>query len=316
MKIKFWGTRGSLPIAMTSAMVRQKLIHALLEARGRSFDNENDVAAFVDELPFHISGTFGGHSSCVQIDTGSGDFIICDCGSGLRPLGLYSMGASKGKGRYHIFISHPHWDHIMGFPFFVPAYVPGNRITIYGCHDNLQGAFSQQQRAPFFPVDFSVLGAEIDFVRLETDQCYEIAGMSVTAKRQIHGGDSYGYRFQKDNKILVYSTDAEHKQEDVVEIDAAVEFFRDADAIVFDAMYSLADAMSLKEDWGHSSNVVGVELAQMAGARRLCLFHHEPTSNDLTLLNIQQETERLEEITRADYPLQVITTYDGLELEL
>jgi ribonuclease BN (tRNA processing enzyme) len=79
-------------------------------------------------------------------------------------------------------------------------------------------------------------------------------------------------------------------------------------------MYSLADAMSVKEDWGHSSNMVGVELAQLAGAKCLCLFHHEPTSTDEKLFAIHRETERLEEITRTGFPLRILTAYDGLEL--
>ncbi|MEI6703403.1 MAG: MBL fold metallo-hydrolase [Deltaproteobacteria bacterium] len=317
MKVTFCGTRGSLPVSMTADMVRKKLVDALIAARGRSLDTREKITEFVDlELPFGTAGTFGGHSSSVQIDTGCGEFILCDCGSGARPFGLHAIKASRGRGRYHIFMSHLHWDHIMGFPFLVPAYVPGNKITIYGCHADLQGAFAQQQHSPFFPVEFDSLGAEIDFIRLEPGRSYEIAGMNVTTKRQLHGGGSFGYRFEVNGKTLVYSTDAEHKQDDATEIDSAIEFFSKADAIIFDAMYSLADSMSIKEDWGHSSNMVGVELAQLAGAKRLCLFHHEPTLDDDRLLEIHQETERLEEITRGEYRLQIITTYDGLELVL
>ncbi len=95
-----------------------------------------------------------------------------------------------------------------------------------------------------------------------------------------------------------------------------MEFFRDADLVIFDAQYSLAEAMSVKEDWGHSSNIVGVELCQMAGARHLCLFHHEPVLDDDALAAILQETRRLEEITRGDRPLRVSAAYDGMEITL
>jgi phosphoribosyl 1,2-cyclic phosphodiesterase len=317
MRIKFWGTRGSLPIALSATQVRQKVIAALIAAQGKTFADDNQIAAFVDdELPFSISGTYGGNSSCVQIITGSDEFVLCDCGSGMRPFGNHALVASQGKGRYHIFISHPHWDHLMGFPFFVPAYIPGNTITMYGCHARLVEAFAQQQHAPYFPVEFAALGATIDFVRLEPGKEYAIAGMTVVAKRQLHGGGSFGYRFSAGGRVLVYASDAEYKQEDLAEIDATVGFFRDADAVIFDAMYTLADSMSIKEDWGHSSNMVGVELCQMAGAKRLCMFHHEPTNDDQRLLTIQVETERLEQITRDGAPLPVITAYDGLELDL
>jgi phosphoribosyl 1,2-cyclic phosphodiesterase len=317
MRVKFWGTRGSLPVAMTADMVRQKLIKAFNAAIGVPLVTPEAIEDFVDtKLPFQIAGAFGGHSSCVQLETGSADFVMLDVGSGARPFGNYSMQASAGKGRYHIFLSHPHWDHIMGFPFFIPAYVPGNRITIYGGHDSLRDVFSAQQRAPFFPVDFSVLDAEIDFVRLKPGQCYDIAGTTVSMMKQVHGGDSYGYRFAKDGKIVVYATDAEHKLDNAGQLQEVIRFFQDADAVIFDAMYSLADAMSVREDWGHSSNMVGVELCQSAKAKRICLFHHEPNSDDEKLMDIHRETKQLEEIIRDGSPLEIITTYDGLELLL
>ncbi len=149
------------------------------------------------------------------------------------------------------------------FPFFTPAYIPGNHIRIYGCHAELAEAFRRQQSAPCFPVEFDRLGASIDFVRLEPGRTYEIAGCLVTAKLQRHTNDSYGYRFEQGGKILVYSTDSEHKLDDDGERREFVGFFRDADFVIFDAMYSLADAISVKEDWGHSSNIVGVELCQI-----------------------------------------------------
>jgi ribonuclease BN (tRNA processing enzyme) len=132
--------------------------------------------------------------------------------------------------------------------------------------------------------------------------------------RQVHGGDSYGYRFEQDGKVVVYSTDSEHKSGDLAETERFVAFFRNADVVIFDAMYALADAMSVKEDWGHSSNIVGVELCQMAGARHLCLYHHEPIHDDERLARILAETRRLEEITRGEHKLEVSAAFDGMEL--
>ena len=129
-------------------------------------------------------------------------------------------------------------------------------------------------------MDFAALGADIEFVRLEAGKTCEIAGLAVTPMLQRHAGDSYGYRFAADGKTVVYSTDSEHALVDLEETRRFVDFFHDADLVIFDAMYSLADAISVKADWGHSSNIVGVELCQMAGARELCLFHHEPVHDD------------------------------------
>jgi phosphoribosyl 1,2-cyclic phosphodiesterase len=317
MLVRFWGTRGSLPVALTSSAVKGKLVAALLRASGRMLATPEQARRFVDqELDFEVSSTFGGNTSCVQIETGSGEYIVCDVGSGARVFGnhvLATHGAAKGN-TFHILMSHVHWDHVMGFPFFMPAYIPGNRIRIYGCHAELEEGFRRQNAAPSFPVDFSRMGASIEFVRLEPGRDHEIAGLTVRAKRQHHGGDSYGYRIAHDGKAVVYSTDAEHKQDDPDEIRGFVEFFREADLVIFDAMYSLADAISVKEDWGHSSNVVGVELCQMARARHLCLFHHEPIFDDARLAALLRETRRFEEITRGDHRLEISAAYDGLEI--
>ena len=318
LKVKFWGTRGSIPVAMTSAEVRRKLISALTRASGRKLETPEQAAAFLDrELDFAGSHTFGGNSSCVEIVTGQRDFVLCDLGSGARVFGNEVLATRGASGqRFHVFMSHPHWDHIMGFPFFMPAYTPGNQIRIYGCHADLEDAFRGQHAAPSFPVDFSRLSASIEFVRLEPDRDYEIAGLRVRPKLQRHGGDSYGYRFQAGDKVVVYSTDAEHKQDELTEIKAFAEFFRDADLVIFDSQYSLAEATSIKEDWGHSSNVVGLELCQMAHAKRLCLYHHEPVSDDERIASLLAETRRLEEITRGDRRVEILAAYDGMEIAL
>jgi phosphoribosyl 1,2-cyclic phosphodiesterase len=302
---------------MPAATLRLRLADLLTKTIDAPLTSPAQVEAFLDrECP--VPATFGGNSSCVQLEIGGDEYIVCDLGSGARAFGNHVL-ATRGPGTpstFHVFMSHVHWDHIMGFPFFVPAYIPGNVVRIYGCHDVLEEAFRRQHAAPSFPVDFSRLGARIDFVRLEPDKRYEIAGLSVRTMRQHHGGDSYGYRFERDGVVVVYSTDSEHKLDDPAATEAFVEFFRDADLVIFDAMYSLADAISVKEDWGHSSNVVGVELCQMARARHLCMFHHEPAYDDAQLRRVLADTRRLEEITRGATRLEVSSAYDGMEIEL
>jgi Metal-dependent hydrolases of the beta-lactamase superfamily I len=226
LKIRFWGTRGSIPVALTAAQLRDKLIAVLAAADGRKLNGPTAVAHFVDqELGFAVAGTYGGHTACVQIEGGGAEHVICDLGTGVRPFGqamLTRFGAAAQT--YHVFMSHVHWDHIMGFPFFMPAYIPGNRIVIHGCHAGLEQAFRRQQDVPSFPVDFSQLAASIEFNRLEPGQHYEIAGLRVTAKLQRHSGDSYGYRFEQAGKTVVYSTDSEHVLDNLAESDGFVEF--------------------------------------------------------------------------------------------
>jgi phosphoribosyl 1,2-cyclic phosphodiesterase len=319
LRVTFWGTRGSIPVALDTTSIRDKLTRAIVAAAGKGLDTHEKARAWVEtELDFAVSHTFGGNSPCIQLDGGDKEYLLCDLGSGVRVFGNHVL-ARDGPAKpnvYHVFQSHLHWDHIMGFPFFAPAYVPGNTIRIYGCHKELESALRRQQDAPCFPVPFHRLGATIEFVTLEPGRSYDIAGWSVTAKLQAHSGDSYGYRFVRDGRIIIYSTDSEHRLDDAGAVEGAATFFADADLVIFDAMYSLAEAVSVKEDWGHSSNVVGVELCQLANAKHLVLFHHEPANNDERIAQIWRETLRYEEISRTGEPLRVSVAYDGLEIAL
>jgi phosphoribosyl 1,2-cyclic phosphodiesterase len=321
VRIRFWGTRGSLPVALTWRDVRDRLARALVAANGRNLDTIEKAHAFTErELGFVLSHTFGGHSSCVEVEPAGApqdEYFVCDMGSGARPFGEHVMArTSMRPAIVNIFMSHMHWDHIMGFPFFGPAYGRGNLIRIHGCHAELEHAFRRQQDPPSFPVPFGALAAKIEFVRMEPGKAHALHGMTVTPQLQHHSGDSYGFRFESGGRSAVYTTDSEHKLDDQAARARIVQFFRGADLVIFDAMYSLAEAVSVKADWGHSSNVVGVELCQAARARRLALFHHEPANGDEAIERILRETRRLEELTRDRHPLEVIAAYDGLEIEL
>lgn len=316
--VRFWGTRGSLPVALTAAGLQTRLREVLRAARGQPLDSDADIDRLLGSLPFALAGTYGGHSSCVQILGDGSDWLVCDMGSGLRPLGQAAMAQRAGKPQtFHIFMSHLHWDHIMGLPFFVPAFIPGNRVFIYGSHAELEMALRRQQEPPSFPVDFdTIFEGRVQFVHLEPGVAHEVAGLRVTTMLQRHAGDSYGYRFEAGGKVLVYSTDSEHPLADPAHTERFVQFFGGADLVIFDAMYSLADAISVKADWGHSSNVVGVELCQLAGARHLCMTHHEPVFDDAAIDAMLAETRRLEEITRNGPALRISAAYDGLDIAL
>ena len=322
MRARFWGTRGSLPVSLTWRDVRDRLVRALVHAAPHNLDTAGKAQAFIAKhFEFPLSHTFGGHSSCVELETAAspeaGQYFVCDMGSGARAFGEHVLARqARRAATVNVFMSHMHWDHIMGFPFFRPAYRPEYRVRIHGCHEQLEHAFRLQQEPPCFPVPFGALAASIEFVRLTPGETHVVDGMSVTPMLQLHSGDSYGYRFEADERSVVYTTDSEHKLEEAGESEKYAFFFRDADLVIFDAMYSLADAISVKADWGHSSNVIGVELCQLAGAKRLALYHHEPANDDQAIARILRETRRLEELTREGASLEVLAAYDGLEIEL
>lgn len=318
MKVHFWGTRGSLPASVNAESIRNKLKGALAMALEKGLGPRDDIEAFIEnELPFWIKGTYGANTPCVEIRE-EDDFLMCDAGSGFRDFGNYLL-RTYGKAApkdFHVLISHPHWDHIQGFPFFTPIYIPGNHITIYGGHDTIKEAFSTQQSQPFFPINFSDLGAKIDFVVLDPGKTYEIKGFRVTAKEQSHPGKSFGYRFERDGKVVVYSTDAEHKSESDEDMASFVAFFSKADLLIFDAQYTFADASTIKEDWGHSNNLIGVELAQKAGVKHLCLYHLEPVSSDKDLHKFLHDTRKLATLLGEGDPFQVSIAWDGMDVEI
>jgi phosphoribosyl 1,2-cyclic phosphodiesterase len=317
----FWGTRGSLPASVTAEAVRRKIVQALKEAKGRVFQSHEEVEAFVStSLPFSVRGGYGTNTSSIEIKGGK-EYILCDAGTGLRDFGNHVLRAADADKPaspkiFNIFISHLHWDHIQGFPFFTPAYIPGNRINIYGGHREIREAFVKQQEEPNFPVPLSLMRADIRFEVLEPGRQYEVAGLKMTCIKQNHPGDSYGYRFEKDGKTVVYSTDCEHKEAAHHEDYEFMDFFRDADLLIFDAQYDLIDAIYVKENWGHSSNIIAVELSVIAGVKHLCLYHNEPTMDDERLDAFLQDTRLYLNIYAEFSPLRISMAYDGLEVEV
>ncbi|MDM8523771.1 MBL fold metallo-hydrolase [Desulfococcaceae bacterium HSG8] len=318
MKVVIWGSRGSLPASVHAENIRYKIYRAIEAARGHDLRSKEHIENFIDtELPFSVRGGYGTNTSCVEIRDGE-DYIILDSGSGIRDFGNYVMKTGKIPATYHIFMSHVHWDHICGFPFFVPAYIKGNRLNFYGFHDvhAVEQAFANQQEPPCFPVPLQYMQAERHFTQLKLGKTYDIAGFRVSGIEQNHPQLSYGYSFEKAGKKIIYSTDSEHKEDSSKEDYHFVKFFKNADMLIFDTQYSLMDAIYVKEDWGHSSNIIAVELSVRAGVKHLCMFHSEHTHSDANIDKMLKETKRYASIYDKSYPLRISHAYDGLEIEI
>lgn len=321
MRVHFWGTRGSLPTSMTTQSIESKIFKAIQASRSCRLDTDEAIKTFIrKELPFSVRESYGGNTACVEM-VNQTEFILCDAGTGLRDFGHQYMKA-KANGHknlphvFNIFISHLHWDHIQGFPFFTPAFLPDNRVNIYGYHAALEQTFAQQQSAPCFPVPLQAMRADISFHLLEPGCDYDIAGVKVTGIKQQHPGDSYGYCFLKDAKKVVYSTDSEHNEGALDDQYQFIDFFKNADLLIFDAQYNFLDAVDTKENWGHSSNLLGVELALRAGVKCLCLFHHEHTFDDETLDQFLADTRKYLTILDSSSGMDVHLAYDGLSMEV
>ncbi|NJN97084.1 MAG: MBL fold metallo-hydrolase [Anaerolineales bacterium] len=317
MYVKFWGTRGSIPTSLPADSIKQKIRQALTRAAGLNLADEAVLSRYLERLPFNIWGTAGGNTPCLEVRAGD-QLLILDAGSGLRLLGLELMqnGFAAGNHQADILITHTHWDHIQGFPFFRPAFVPDNQFIFHSPFPDLANRLSQQQQSDFFPVPVSYMSATLAFNTLTENQWYQLGNFRVYAMRLIHPGVTYGYRVEAGNSSLVWATDSEYKQVDRASTENYVEFFKDADLLVFDAQYTLSEVLD-KPDWGHSSALMGAEFAHRAGVKRLALAHHDPTSPDEKIWADREQAEAYLRRRQNHQPgCEVLVAYDGLSLEI
>ena len=293
MKIRFWGVRGSLATPLSNASLKEKITASLELAVEAGLSDKEAVGSFFETLPEHVRLTAGGNTTCFEIMAGD-TCLIMDAGTGIRPLGLDLMQrAGSNPITAHILISHTHWDHICGLPFFVPAFMPTSSITIYGSHPHLEDRLRHQQDYEFFPVP---LAPAFKFVQLDRSEglstaAFDIGPVSVETIPLNHPGGCYGYRVTHAGKVVVFATDSEYKDPSSEALKPYVDFFKDADAVIFDAQYSMAENVE-KEDWGHSNMFTGVDMALEAGVKRMFFTHHDPENEDRRLWDNLAQAKR------------------------
>ena len=248
MQVKFWGVRGSTPTPQ------------------------------MDNL------AYGGNTACIEVRSGSGELVIFDGGTGVRHLGQGLAGKAKPqKLAAHLFLTHYHWDHIQGIPFFLPLYESDNDITFYAhaklgpLRERLEGQMSW----PYFPVSVNV-GAPRTFVEI-AEHCLRLGALTVYPFPLNHPQGAYGYRVEDGQHVLVYASDLEHGDR---ELDRVLrEYARGADLLIYDAQYTPEEYVRHR-GWGHSTWLEATRVAREAGVGALVLFHHDPWHNDQFLLDI------------------------------
>ena len=333
MKVHFKGTRGSLPTAPTGQEIEEKIVASLMAARGKELRSERQIREFVStKLNFRTRSHWGGNTPCVHVETGSDDFLILDGGSGIRVLGKEIMERKIHGATFHIFLSHFHYDHVQGIPFFAPAYAPSNQVIFHGGHEGIEKFLREQMRAPYFPIDFNTFGAKISFEVHQPGDSIEVCDSRISLFEQNHPGTSYGYRIENNQSALVYSTDCEHTNEAHLKHYPFLDFIQGADLLIFDAPYTHSESISNREHWGHSSNIMGVELAARAHVQKLAIFHHDPNASDEDISEFCSHTRKFLTGTRHSVresipgipgapsprglPSEVLFAYDGLTMEL
>ncbi len=267
MRVRFWGTRGSIATPGPSTV------------------------------------KFGGNTLCVDLVTDAGKRLIIDCGTGIRVLGMDLMKNGPRPLKATILLGHTHWDHIQGFPFFAPLFLPGNEFTICapaGVGASLCDVLAGQMEFTYFPVELSQLPGTIHYRELTEGQ-HEIDGVRVTAQYLNHPALCLGYRVEADGVAVVYLTDHEPFSETLWRADAEpgkidsilhandrrhAEFMRGADLVIHDAQYTPEEYVT-KKNWGHSTYEYAVALTAAAGVKTLALIHHDPLHDDATMEAIE-----------------------------
>jgi phosphoribosyl 1,2-cyclic phosphodiesterase len=253
---------------------------------------------------------YGGNTSCIEIRVG-GRRLIFDGGTGLRVLGQSLM--SQIPVEAHLFFTHSHWDHIQGFPFFVPAFVPSNKFHIYGAvapnGSTIEQRLNDQMLHPNFPVPLQIMGADLKFYDLEIGESVQLGEVLVENALLNHPGESVGYRVNWRNQAVAYITDTEHFHDRLDE--NVLRLADNADILIYDATYTDEEYHSLRSSkvgWGHSTWQEAVKVAKAANVKQLIIFHHDPLHDDNFMDQVKVDTA-------AQFPNSLVA-WEGLELDI
>ncbi len=273
-KVRFWGVRGSI------------------------------------SCPGSETVRYGGNTSCVEMRVGE-NLLIFDGGTGLRVLGQSLL--REMPLRANMFFTHSHWDHIQGFPFFVPAFVKGNTFNIYGAiapnGSTIEQRLNDQMLHPNFPVPLQIMGADLTFHDIAVGETVHIGDVTVENALLHHPGEAVGYRVIWNDHAVAYVTDTEHYPDRLDE--NVLWLARDADVMIYDATYTDTEYNSEKSPkvgWGHSTWQEAIKVAKEANVKKLIIFHHDPLHSDEFMDQIKRDTT--ERFANSD------VAYEGMEIDV
>lgn len=351
MTIKYWGVRGSIPSPLTKEDVKAKqvaLTQQLAKDGGieKLFGSEPSVQKindYLDSLPLSVAGTYGGDTTCLEIQAKDSPLIVIDAGSGARAFGdvlakrifsgknLNPLDSNERDHDLHLFFTHYHWDHIQGFPFFGPAFIPGPmrlNIHFYGkknAKTRLSHVLQGQQQYPNFPIEWQAMPCKKSYKELGRMTPVELqVGNAIVKYAELdHPDRVLGYSVELSNKKFVCGTDTEHRG---VEDPILVGLAKNADVLYYDAQYTPIEysgegAPMSRVRWGHSTYEWAIKTALAANVNTVVLGHHEPKRDDFGMELLLQKAITFKEKMLAlpenrSKKLDVVLAYQGLEQRL
>lgn len=313
--VKFWGVRGSLPSAPTPNELLEHIKKTLESFFAAGHTSREAISDFLSQQEVSALGGYGAATTCVEVYTPRTRLIL-DGGSGIRNLSESIMAGHFGvaKGAYHILMTHFHWDHIIGLPFFNPHFIPGAEIHYYAVQEDLEKCIRQVFTRPFFPVSFETLKAKIFFHRLEPRQSFKIQDFTITPYQLDHPDPCWGYRIESEGKVYAHCVDTESTRVSREELGLDLPLYQNADLMYYDAQYSLKE-LAEKANWGHSSAQVGLELALRENIKHVLFAHHDPGASIDHLLELKKQTQNFYNSV-PQFDIKWDFAYEGLTVKL
>jgi len=254
------------------------------------YKDATEIKDFLQHHSVPQIGGFGTATTSVEVSTPQAQIII-DGGSGIRNLGEEMMKgpAAKGKAIIHIFLTHFHWDHLLGLPFFAPHFVKGNQIHYYAIQPELKDMIKVKFSKPFFPVPFEQLSAHLEFHQLEPRKPIMIGDMKITPYQLDHPDPCWGYRIENEGKVYAHCVDTEGTRTSREALGPDLPLYQGVDLMYYDAQYTLPE-LAEKANWGHSAAQLGLDLALREGIRHVLFAHHDPGATTSQILELKAQT--------------------------
>ncbi|MBW4578365.1 MAG: MBL fold metallo-hydrolase [Tildeniella nuda ZEHNDER 1965/U140] len=324
MHVKLWGTRGSLPTPQAPEQIEARIKGLFQGFFAAGHQQASEVDDYLAKLPADRFGGYGGETLCVEVST-SQQRLIIDGGSGMRSLGYeLAKGASgHGQGELHILFTHFHWDHLSGLPFFLPLFIPGNKIHVYAVQPDLPEVFRTLFKKPYFPVPLEKIDAEIEYHQLMPRQPVTFDDLTVTPYQLDHPDPCWGYRFEAGGKVLSYCVDNEIQRVSREDLGLDLPLYQNVDLMIIDAQYTLLEATE-KINWGHGAAPDGLEIAMREGIKQVLFVHHDPAASDAKVAAAEWQArcfyeKQLQMIHRSPHKLHELTwsfARDGMTIAL